>query len=267
MMMSMRRFMRDGAASETPVFNPAFDAPIKCREPIYAIGDLHGRSDLIAPMINMIDADRSRRGFPDAKIVFLGDYIDRGEKVSVTLGVLRALTEREDGDILCLLGNHERMLLDFLDTPEEAGPRWLRHGGLQTLASFRVGGVCTLSKGEDLVRASEALRAAMPVGLEDWLRGLPLTWRSGNVVCVHAAADPDLPIHVQSERTLLWGHKQFYAADRGDGVWIVHGHNVVSAPIARRGRVSVDTGAYFSGRLSAAVIYPDEPVDFLRLAV
>ncbi|WP_267137518.1 metallophosphoesterase [Anianabacter salinae] len=267
MMHSMRRFLREGTLANALDANPVFDAPVQCNEPIYAIGDLHGRSDMIAPMVNMIDADRSKRGYPDARIVFLGDYIDRGDKIAVTLGVLRALSDRSDGEIVCLLGNHEKMLLDFLDRPEEAGPRWLRHGGLQTLASFRVGEVCTLSTGKDLVRAADKLRGAMPVGLEGWLRDLPLTWQSGNVLCVHAAADPSLPVHIQSERTLLWGHKEFYSADRRDGIWIVHGHNVVSAPIARRGRVSVDTGAYFSGRLSAAALYPDEPVEFIRLAV
>lgn len=239
-----------------------FDAALAPDTPVYAIGDLHGRADLLAPMINRIDDDITAHGGP-AKIVFLGDYIDRGHSSAVTLGALWRLETAEDA-VVCLRGRHERMLTDFLDAPAAAGPRWLRHGGLRTLESFGVGGICTLSSPAALAAAARALAAAMPPGLEDWLRARPASFRSGNLLCAHAGADPDLPVAAQPEAALIDGHPRFAEADRVDGVWVAHGCETVAMPRAARGRIATDTGAWFSGRLTAAAIRPGEPVRFIE---
>ena len=152
------------------------------------------------------------------------------------------------------MGNHERMMLEFLDDPAGRGARWLGNGGLQTLASFGIGGLGARPALEDMTKASEALAVALPDGMEAWLRALPLMWRSGNLVCVHAGMNPAKPPEAQEASTLLWGHPKFLSQPRRDGLWVVHGHTIVEAPEAQAGRIAVDTGAYHSGRLTAAAL-------------
>ncbi|MDQ7071800.1 MAG: serine/threonine protein phosphatase [Rhodobacterales bacterium] len=155
------------------------------------------------------------------------------------------------------MGNHEKMMLDFLDAPEDRGNMWLRNGGLQTLASYGIGGLTDHAKPAQLVKTRDALRAALPEHCEDWLRKLPMYWTSGNIVCVHAGMNPNIAIDAQDSRNCVWGHRDFLKNPRQDGNWIVYGHIISEQAEARDGRISIDTGAYYSGRLSAAVIDRD----------
>ena len=241
--------------------------------PLYLIGDIHGRADLLQQLFEMIDADQAAAGLEQPLAVFLGDYIDRGTDSRRVLQSLHAMAQSLDadpeaeGEMLCLMGNHERMLLDFLDDPVEAGPRWLRNGGVQTLESFGLDGV-TDSAGPEVLEAArdamaEALGAGEADGLEAWLRDLPLIAQSGNVAIVHAACDPALPIDGQTAGPLLWGHPEFLIRPRRDGIWVAHGHTVVSHPAVAEGRIALDTGAWFSDRLTAAILAPGQPVRFL----
>ena len=162
------------------------------------------------------------------------------------------------------MGNHERMLLDFLDRPEQTAACWLRNGGLQTLASFGLAPPRREDAGTD---AWGDLRSRLADAMEEntivWLRARPLTWHNGNIWAVHAAANPDIPMTEQTESMLLWGHPQFNGRPRTDGQWVVHGHTIVEKPQVHEGRIAVDTGAYATGRLSAALITPDG-VTFLQ---
>jgi serine/threonine protein phosphatase 1 len=97
----------------------------------------------------------------------------------------------------------------------------------------------------------------------DWLRARPLSWGSGNVWSVHAGADPGLPMTRQPDEVLIWGHPAFRSTPRTDGQWVIHGHTIVDAPCAHLGRIALDTGAYATGRLSAAAISADG-VDFIQ---
>lgn len=221
--------------------------PVSPDAPFQAVGDIHGRADLLERLIPMLDDGMTR--------VFVGDYIDRGEDSAAVLARLM-----ESGAI-CLKGNHEQMMLDFLDSPERRGGRWLRNGGLQTLASFGVG----LSDAADpaaLKEARDALRERMGEEMERWLRNLRLDWSSGNVAVVHAGADPELPMEDQAPEVLIWGHPAFERVQRRDGLWVVHGHTIVDAPGTEGGRISIDTGAYATGRLTAATVAEGE-VTFL----
>ena len=221
-----------------------FDAPLAPERPLAVIGDVHGRDDLLERLLARV-AER----LPEAQVVLVGDLIDRGE---ASAGVLRRMSSR--GDAVCLRGNHEAMCLEFLDEPERYGPRWLFNGGLQTLAIFGVGGVSERSRGEALREARDRLAAAMGGALTAWLRGRPLWWRSGNVVVAHAGADPARPVEGQEEEALLWGHLRFGEMPRVDGLWVVHGHYILPRPVVEDGRIGVDTGAYATGRLTAALI-------------
>ncbi len=238
-------------------------APIRPVQPVYVIGDIHGCPDLVTRLLVEINRDVETTNQNNPHLIFVGDYIDRGEDSAGALALLMALQTSYPDKVTCLMGNHEKMLLDFLDRPEDRGGRWLRNGGLQTLASFRVGGLSETASATQLLKARDELLGALPNGTEDWLRGLPLTWVSGNVCVTHAGVNPALPICQQDDKTLLWGHRDFLAAPRRDVFWVVHGHTVVGRAEAKDGRISVDTGACFTGRLTVAVI-TYESVRFLE---
>lgn len=224
---------------------PVTFPPIAPESGFHAVGDIHGRIDLL---------DQVLRDLPtDLPIICVGDYIDRGDH---SAEVLRRLIARPD--ILCLRGNHEDMLLSFLDAPQDKGTRWIRYGGLQTLASFGVTGISQSTSGIDLKIAADALRRAMGPELIDWLRMLPLMHQTGNVTVVHAGADPSKPLDQQEHRTLTWGHADFLSKPRRDGQWVVHGHTIVDQANVTDGRIAVDTGAYATGKLSVARITPGE---------
>lgn len=226
---------------------------------LLVIGDIHGSEELLGQKLKDIDDFVSEYLAPEGEVpivVFVGDYVDRGEESAAVLKWLFELQQDLPDNVVCLLGNHERMMLDFLDDPAGRGVRWLRNGGLQTLASFNIGGVRERSSAEELVEASEELEQALPEGLLDWLRQLPLMYRSGNVCVVHAAMDPHLAPDDQSTQALLWGHRDFLTTARDDGLWVVHGHTIVPEPEICKSRISIDTGAYHSGRLTVAAIEP-----------
>lgn len=218
---------------------------------VYAIGDVHGAALLLERMLERIAGECRAEGAP-ARLVMMGDYIDRGDSSRDVLEILANLDAWPELAPVLLRGNHEDMLLDFLD--HGASPsRWLRFGGLQTLLSYGVGGLGALGSSGD-GSAGEELRAALSEQMAphlDLLRNLDASFKSGNVFFSHAGADPALPLELQSERTLLWGTPSFLQQPRLDGRWVVHGHYVVDEPLAADGRIAIDTGAYFSQRLSA----------------
>lgn len=236
--------------------------------PLYVVGDIHGRIDLLDEVLDRIATDITAQG-PEAegpaRLVFLGDYIDRTGEGGAVVALLSALQGDAPEDVVCLMGNHERMVLDALDDPQARFGRWLRHGGQQTCVGLGLGDVPTDPGPDEAHRLAERLRAALPDGSEAWLRALPLWYRSGDVLCVHAAMDPDLSPRDQQAQTMLWdGCKAFHQRPRPDGLWVVHGHTVVPDPAVRDRRISVDTGAYFSDRLTAAALGPGRAPRFLQ---
>lgn len=254
-MLSLIQKLRRRARAE------AFTAPVETGDRVvYAVGDIHGRHDLAERLLERIASDAARTAGPQ-RIIFLGDYIDRGEGARQTIALLRDFAGRSGIECVFLMGNHEQMLLRFLEQPA-AGGRWARYGGLQTLMSYDIGGVTNLRDPEVALRVRDHLVQAMGEH-RGFIEALRPSHRVGNVFFAHAGADPDLPAEAQETNTLLWGCDRFHQRDRGDGVWVAHGHFVVDRPTAERGRIAVDTGAYFSGRLTAARIAEDE-VTFLQ---
>ncbi len=228
--------------------------PPRPDEKIAVIGDIHGRFDLLERMLGMLRAEA-----PDARIITVGDHVDRGPQSREVLEKLRGL----EGAV-SLMGNHEAMMLGFLDDPLGEGGRWLRNGGRETLASFGI----ALDDAPDapaLQAAAQELRRSLgPEGLR-WLERRPLSWRSGNVFVCHAGPDPARPLmpHDEDPEALLWGHPRFLRERRRDGIWIVHGHWIVDRAQAMGRRIPTDTGAWRTGRLSAALLSPDGALRFL----
>ncbi|MEM6548787.1 MAG: metallophosphoesterase [Pseudomonadota bacterium] len=236
-----------------------FQAPIQLERPVYAIGDVHGRADLLAKLMEDVLRDGLRC---DTKplIVFLGDYIDRGEASRETIEFLMAIAGWEEVECVFLMGNHEAMLLDFLEVPKR-GERWMRFGGLQTLASYGVGGFRNLTHETELARVRDALFSAMGPHLE-FLGDLRSCHLVGNVFFAHAGADPVVPIPEQDRQVMLWGCDTFLEQRRRDGTWVVYGHYISDTPVVASGRIGIDTGAYFSDRLTA-VRLDEQPPRFM----
>lgn len=209
------------------------------------IGDIHGSIGPFERLLARIEAEH-----PAAQVICVGDLIDRGEASDAVLR--RGFSRRES--LVVLLGNHEEMLLRFLDAPEQEAARWLRNGGLQTLASFGLAPPRRGAGEDGLVALRDGVRAALGPEMEAWLRGLPRSWFSGNILVAHAGADPWLPVTQQAGAALTWGHPDFGHRRRTDGIWVAHGHTIVPEPQFGAGQISVDTGAYAGGGLSAAIV-------------
>lgn len=235
------------------------------KEVVYVVGDIHGSIDQLENLLSQIDADTSRHPGVDSKVVFVGDYIDRGEASADVLRFMAHVTAAYPDKLVGLMGNHERMLLDFLADPTGSAKRWIRYGGLQTLASFGVGaGLTTDSRGAgDLLDAAGDLMEAMGQDLVDWMTNLPLTWSSGSLWVVHAGADPALAMDAQAPKTLMWGTENFMKQERKDGNWVAFGHQPFDAAFAEAGRIGVDTGAVYGGTMTAARVDPSGDVTFL----
>ncbi|MEO1686681.1 MAG: metallophosphoesterase [Pseudomonadota bacterium] len=236
-----------------------FQGRLEIDRPTYAIGDVHGRFDLMEALLTRIGDDIAARGLEAPRIVFMGDYVDRGEQSAEVLARLTALLDEghAGAEVIALRGNHEQMMLDFIEQPADAGPRWIRNGGLQTLASYGVGGVQLTAEGEALEPAAAALDAALGPSRAT-VEGLDVWHRFGTVIFAHAGGDPDTPPELQSDRTLTWGTPRFFQFARDDGLWTVYGHYIVDEAHAAQGRIAVDTGAFHSGVLSAARLLPGE---------
>lgn len=238
---------------------PAFTAALDLPGPVAVIGDIHGCDRLLTQLLDRLATEEPVvADKPAIGIVCVGDYIDRGDGSAAVIDLLM-----QRPDLHCLKGNHEAMCLGFLDDPEKYGARWLRYGGLQMLASYSVAGPSTGAE-RPLQRVRDDLALAMGDTRIDWLRSLPLTRHIGNLLITHAGADPARGPDDQRSKDLLWGCNTFLTTPRTDGLWVAFGHIVQDAPTAENGRIAVDTGAYATGVLTAAIL-GDGPPRFLTV--
>jgi serine/threonine protein phosphatase 1 len=226
---------------------------IRPEAPFWALGDIHGCSDLLNQLLRQMNND---------PVIFVGDLVDRGPNSREVLRRVFDLCSGNAEKFVSLMGNHEKLLLDFLNDPERVGPSWVRIGGLQTLASFGIPLSGTAPSETACRDARDALMEQLGEPMTDWLAALPFAWSSGNIHVVHAGADPSIPMAEQDPRHLTWGHRDFERVDRTDGQWVVHGHVIVPKPTKAHGRIAIDTGAYATGVLTAAHVSMDA-VEFL----
>jgi len=228
--------------------------PLQPGQRIYAIGDIHGRADLLENLIQIIEEDTRGHSGP-AGIVFLGDYVDRGFQSRQVIDML--IGDRlSHFELCCLKGNHEDAMLTFLGDPD-FGPRWAAYGGRETLVSYGVRPPRTMTKSEDWHRAHSEFVHALPREHEQFLQRLSYSARIGPYGFVHAGVRPGVPFEDQSETDLMWIREEFLKAPDPHEVIVVHGHTPVDKPFRDHRRINVDTGAYFSGRLTAARLEGD----------
>jgi serine/threonine protein phosphatase 1 len=219
---------------------------------IYAIGDIHGRADLLRRLHRLIHEDAYRRQAPRNVVVYLGDYIDRGDESPAVIDLLldEPLPSFES---VHLKGNHEESLLRFL---EEAtiGPAWLFYGGAQTLRSYGVRPPDAPMNPRELARAQGELAERLPQRHRRFMQGLALTHAEGDYFFAHAGVRPGLPLAQQAEQDLLWIRDDFLLSEEHFGKIVVHGHTITPRPEVKRNRIGIDTGAFASGRLTCLIL-------------
>jgi serine/threonine protein phosphatase 1 len=221
-------------------------------EPIYAIGDIHGQLSKLQEALTRIEQD----GGPDAKIVFLGDYTDRGADSAGVLDLLsKGLTEGRNW--ICLKGNHDQMCAMFLeDYPRNdarllLGYHWLhpRIGGVETLASYGV----EVAEGARTYQVHALAKAAVPQSHIDFLQGLKPCHQEDGLLFVHAGILPGVPLDQQDPDDLIWIRETFLDDPRPHPWLVVHGHTHVATPEHHGNRVNLDTGAGYGQDLTTAV--------------
>ncbi|MCK1493518.1 serine/threonine protein phosphatase [Bradyrhizobium sp. 180] len=220
---------------------------------VYAIGDVHGRADLLQSLLTVIDADLARSAPQRAIQVFLGDYVDRGPD---SRGVLDLLIARSKShETVCLKGNHEVFLLEVLKDPARL-QEWRHYGGLLTLVSYGITPTMNPSA-EQQVELIERLKRALPPEHLTFLQQLRSSFTCGDFFFVHAGVKPGVALDRQKDEDLLWIRDEFLNCEDRFGKYIVHGHTPVGAPDIRPNRINIDTGAYATGNLTLLTIQGD----------
>nr|WP_299598635.1 metallophosphoesterase family protein [Sphingomonas bacterium] len=230
------------------LFRRPFKPALPPGQRVYAIGDVHGRLDLLETLLGRIHEDDATRGAAETHILLLGDMIDRGPD---SAGVVRRVMAGDPrfASLGAVKGNHEASLLSVLEGDTRWLESWLGYGGRAALHSWGVArAVLDDGEADEIVAAAVQ---AVPHAEQMWLADLPTSCRHGDYVFVHAGIRPGVPITAQSDADLLWIRHEFLSDKRDHGACIVHGHTISRDPELRPNRIGIDTGAYMSGTLTA----------------
>jgi serine/threonine protein phosphatase 1 len=222
---------------------------------VYAIGDIHGRDDLFAELIDLIRADNSARGPALVTLILLGDLVDRGPNSAQV--VERAIRLRDEfSDTRLLIGNHEECFLAALTGDVRRLRYFMRIGGDATVASYWTGE--TSLDAATFEEVAEQLPAMVPQAHVDFLGAGEDVIEIGDYIFVHAGIRPGIPIEKQSLGDLRWIREEFLDDERDHGAIVVHGHTIYDDINEWPNRIGIDTGAYKSGVLTAIVLEGQE---------
>lgn len=223
---------------------------------VYAVGDIHGRLDLLRAAHERILADARAATVARKVVVYLGDYIDRGSDSRQVIDLL--IDEPLPGfHAVHLKGNHEQALLDFLMDIDVAA-EWFAFGGDATLSSYQVARPVPGGGPDALRKVQSDLRARLPERHFAFYRSLSLSHHEGDYVFVHAGIRPGLPLDAQDEHDLMWIRDEFLKSTVDHGCVVVHGHSITPRPDVKGNRIGIDTGAYATGRLTCLRLELDE---------
>lgn len=232
------RLFRNGSTARIPVL------PSGMR--VYAIGDVHGRLDLLEALAEAIERDDATRAPAQTAIVLLGDLVDRGPDSAGVLDFVRNWAAARD--VRFISGNHEEMfLLAFFE--RAAFKSFLRYGGAETLQSYGLD-AATLREME-FADVKDTLARAVPKADRDFMRGFEKCIRLGDYLFVHAGIHPKVPLDEQAPHDCRWIREPFLSHKGDLGCFVVHGHTVTPQADLRDNRIGIDTGAFASGVLTA----------------
>lgn len=214
----------------------------------YAIGDVHGRLDLLRDLLDQIDEDSRSRPCGREFVVFLGDLIDRGPDSAGVIELLHSIRGNLPNPVF-LMGNHEEMMLRVLGAESEQVWDWMRFGGYECAQSYgvAVGRLATL----DAAAAAADVRAAIPPAHLAFVESFADSFRFGDYLFVHAGIRPGIPLEKQVISDLRWIREDFLRSTVRHPQVVVHGHTISDAPDEQPNRIGIDTGAYASGVLTA----------------
>jgi serine/threonine protein phosphatase 1 len=216
---------------------------------VYAIGDIHGCDAELRALLDLIEAD-ARKTQAECRLIFLGDYIDRGPASKDVVDRLFHIARQFR--TICLRGNHEQMLLDFLDDAKVLRT-WSQMGGRETLLSY---GVAAPSFDDEraFCETRDAFVRALPKNHLKFFQHLQFSTRLGDYFFVHAGIRPGVALEAQREQDMMWIRNIFLRSSNDFGAMIVHGHTPSEGPVCQANRMGLDTGAYATGRLTTAVL-------------
>ncbi|MBV8061123.1 MAG: metallophosphoesterase [Alphaproteobacteria bacterium] len=214
---------------------------------LYAVGDIHGRQDLLSRLMEKIDADIAHSGKP-SRIVFLGDYVDRGDRSREVVETLHTLSQSVR-DIVFLRGNHEDIMLRFIDGDDDVLEDWLHFGGTTTLGSYGINPFALdFQKGREALR--DSMNSKIPAHHLSLLRDTVFSHSVDDYLFVHAGVDPTKTIQAQTPEDFMWSRRNFMRHTGTYGKIIVYGHTIHEEPEVTPHRIGIDTGAYASGTLT-----------------
>lgn len=239
----MFKSLRNALKQKTPAAPPGLR--------IYAIGDIHGRSDLLDALLLRIDADHDAHGGGARQIIFLGDLIDRGPDPAGVVARTMALAERQPATRF-LMGNHEEILLMALDGDLRALRFFCRIGGRETMLGYGLSLTDYEEADDEMLLAR--LQALVPPAHRDFLKRFEDMVLLGDYAFVHAGVRPGVPLAEQAPQDLRWIREPFLDAHEPHEKMIVHGHTISAGVEHRANRIGIDTGAYASGRLTALIL-------------
>jgi len=220
---------------------------------IYAIGDIHGRADLLAETYRRIREDDTKA--ERRVVVHVGDYVDRGDQ---SRGVIDLILSKPLPGYECvhLLGNHEQFMMDFLHNAT-VGPVWFVNGGDATLASYRVSLKGGDTRESMMLRLQQDFREKLPKEHRAFLNALQLMHHEGDYLFVHAGIRPGVAIEAQVPEDVLWIREEFLDSGADHGACVVHGHTIYDQPDFKANRIGIDTGAFMTGKLTCLVLEED----------
>lgn len=221
---------------------------------IYAIGDIHGRLDLLNELLARISSDIALRPTVRPLYVFLGDYIDRGSASRETID--RLIEHGKTHESVFLKGNHELIAIKCL-SDRGLFDQWLRLGGLETLVSYGVPAE-TLANGKQIAELQSAFHGALPQAHFRFFRDLKNSFECGDFFFAHAGVKPNVELSRQKENDLLWIRGEFLTSKDDFGKIIVHGHTPTREIEVGPNRINIDTGAFATGCLSCLVLEGEE---------
>ncbi len=213
---------------------------------IYAIGDIHGRRDLFAALIDAIEADDALRETAETTVILLGDLVDRGPDSAGVIALAREWQDRRR--VRFLTGNHEEIFLTSFDDAEVLR-HLLLYGGRETLLSYPIDPDAYLRAG--LAETQDLMRAAIPAEDIAFLRSFEDQITVGDYMFVHAGIRPGVALEDQTRKDMHWIRQPFLDCPDSFGKVVVHGHTISAQPQFRHNRIGIDTGAYTTGRLTA----------------